>query len=474
MLLDPWRLRSHARSASFAVLASVAACAAASALAPALASESVVYSFKSGTDGALPEAGLISDQQGVLYGTTVSGGTPSCGTVFKLTPPSSGAGIKGEWTDSVLYSFCSQSDGIDGADPASSLVLGPRGALYGTTTFGGSLGYGTVFKLTPPASGQTLWTETVLYNFQGGTDGAYPSSDLIFGEDGALYGTASGGGTSNCGTYGCGTVFKLTPPAGVQTQWTETVLYSFCPQIGCSDGKGPLAGLIFDQQGALYGTTAGGGSSTNGTVFQLTPPAAGQTLWTETVLYSFCLQTNCTDGAQPYAGLIFDRQGALYGTTGLGGSDGNGTVFKLTPPASGQTLWTETVLYRFLGSAGSDGSSPYAGVIFDNDGALYGTTYGGGSSSCYDGCGTLFKLTPAAGQTQWTESVLRTFAGGSSDGATLRGGLIVGPDGALYGTTYDGGSAANGGNGYGTVFRQCSLEGGEVFGGKVKRRCLRW
>jgi uncharacterized repeat protein (TIGR03803 family) len=176
------------------------------------------------------------------------------------------------------------------------------------------------------------------------------------------------------------------------------------PHDGGSDGATPLAGLIADNRadnrGALYGTTAGGGTGNNGTVFKLTPPAKGQTAWTETVLYHF---TGGSDGSLPYAGLIADNSGALYGTTQQGGSgcppNGCGTVFKLTPSAKGQTAWTETVLYRFTG--GSDGATPRAGLFADKQGVLYGTTtVGGGQSGCpqftalFVGCGTVFKLTP--------------------------------------------------------------------------------
>lgn len=194
---------------------------------------------------------------------------------------------------------------------------------------------------------------------------------------------------SPCAPDGCGTVFKLTPTSKGPTTWAETVLHSF---LGApSDGAGPFAGLIADKEGALYGTTFYGGTA-SGTVFKLTPPAKGQTGWTETVLYNFCSQPNCSDGAAPYAGLIADEEGALYGTTGNGGIN-FGTVFKLTPPANGQTTWTETVLYRFCSQPScSDGGLPLAGLIFDKEGVLYGTTFGGGSSGLVGG--TVFKMTP--------------------------------------------------------------------------------
>jgi uncharacterized repeat protein (TIGR03803 family) len=391
--------------------------------------ETVLYSFKgSPEDGNFPAAGLIADAQGALYGTTVLGGSHyAYGTVFKLTPPAKG---QTGWTESVLHSFGGSPS--DGAAPYAGLIFDAQGALYGTTYGGGSVGGGTVFKLTPPAMGQSGWKEIVLRSFGGSpSDGAGPKAGLIFDAQGALYGTTQYGGSGSEGT-----VFKLMPPATDQSGWKEIVLHSF---TGGIDGSSPTGGLIFDAQGALYGTTLQNGSNGNvggnGTVFKLTPPAEGQTVWTPATLYSFCSLPNCTDGFAPVDGLIFDKQGALYGTTGS-------TVFKLTPPAKGQTGWIETVLYS-LGSS--------AGLIFDAQGALYGTTYGGGN-------GTGFKLTPpATGQIGWKEIVLHSFSGSPSDGANpYYGGLIADTQGALYGTTYFGGSGGcsiGGHNGCGTVFK---------------------
>jgi uncharacterized repeat protein (TIGR03803 family) len=274
--------------------------------------ETVLHSFAGGSDGADPEAGLIADEQGALYGTTFAGGSSNNGTVFKLTPHANG---RTDWTKAVLYSFCSQPSCSDGAVPIAGLIADDSGALYGTTSGGGAGSNGTVFKLTPPA-----WTETVLYNFcsqPSCSDGVGPVAGLIADKSGALYGTTHAGGSS-----GNGTVFKLTPPA-----WTETVLYSF---LGGSDGGAPRAGLIADEQDTLYGTTTGGGIANNGTVFKLTPPTKGQSAWKETVLHRFCSQPGCSDGSGPVAGLTADERGVLYGTTGGGGSSGVGTVFNLT------------------------------------------------------------------------------------------------------------------------------------------------
>ena len=207
----------------------------------------MLHSFKGGLDGGHPIAGLVFDTSGALYGTTAS--TACCETIFKLTPPSPG---QTQWTHTRLYRFQ-----IFATNHPWGVIFDTNGALYGTTQVAG-----TVFKLAPPAPGQTQWTETVLYSFNGGSDGLFPRSGLIFDTSGALYGTTGSDGTSHFGT-----VFKLAPPSPGQTQWTKNVLYSF---KGGSDGKGPNEGsLIFDTSGALYGATYRGGTADNGTVFKL-------------------------------------------------------------------------------------------------------------------------------------------------------------------------------------------------------------
>ncbi|MGH6812047.1 MAG: choice-of-anchor tandem repeat GloVer-containing protein [Methylocella sp.] len=300
-----------------------------------------------------------------------------------MTPPVPPATL---WTETVLHNF---KNGNDGCRPDASLIFDSSGALYGTTAGGGiNGGNGTVFTLMPPAPPATKWTETVLYSFMGGNDGRDPVAGLIFNSNGVLYGTTQLGGTGICSTPPtkdiCGTVFKLKPPVPPATNWTEKVLYSF---QGGSDGYMPMAGLILNSNGALFGTTQlGGGPANSGTVFKLKPPVPPATTWTEKVLYSF---KGGSDGAQPFAGLIFDSHGALYGTTGFGGGlPDAGTVFKLTPPVPPATLWTETVLHSFPGGFGLH--QPLAGLIFDTKGALYGTTIEGGTSNE----GTVFKVTP--------------------------------------------------------------------------------
>ncbi len=408
---------------------------------PGLAAESVIYHFKGGTkDGAAPYSGLILDKNGALYGTAVQGGNTGGGVlsgdgiVFKLTPPASG---KTQWIETVLYLFKGDTDGLF---PYAGLKFDEQGALYGTTGSGGgtNIGGGTVFKLIRPFL-DVPWNETVLYRFRGGTDGSFPyQGSLIRDKQGALYGTTYVGGGPGWRAGG-GTVFKLTPPATGKTQWTETVLYRF---KGGKDGFRPPAGLVFGKSGALYGLTSQGGTSDKGIVFQLAPPPAGQKQWTKTVLYSF--QGGPNDGAVPFFSTpIFDKAGALYGTTALGGAFGHGTIFKLTPPAAGQTKWTEKVLYSFRGGT-KDGTSPNS-LIFDKAGVLYGTTMNGGTSNF----GTVYKLTPpAAGKTQWTETVLHSFVGKPHDGREPIAGLLLDKTGTLYGTTAYGGLSDKG-----TVFK---------------------
>jgi uncharacterized repeat protein (TIGR03803 family) len=287
--------------------------------------ETVLYSFCSPalgenlhcTDGSNPQASLIQDAAGNLYGTTVGAGGSQLGTLFQLLAPAQG---QTTWTLNSLYGFC--HDCADGASPYSSLIRDSEGNLYGTTSGGGAhyavysdQGAGIVFKVDP--AGQ----ETVLYNFcsQGGkkcTDGARPYAGLIQDAAGNFYGTTNEGGAN-----GQGTVFKL------DSSGNETVLYSFCSAANCTDGAGPFFVLLLrDASGNLYGSTQAGGASGKGTVFKL--DSSGN----ETVLYSFCSAANCTDGAYPVAGLIEDASGNLYGTTSEGGGNNAGVLFKLSPP----------------------------------------------------------------------------------------------------------------------------------------------
>jgi uncharacterized repeat protein (TIGR03803 family) len=381
----------------------------------------VLYPFCSQancSDGAVPHAGLMSDASGNLYGTTISGGAHGSGTVFKLAP---------DGTETVLYSFCAQPDCADGAAPYFGVVMDPSGNLYGTTACGGTgCGHGTVFRLAPGG------TETVLHAFTGGSDGADPNG-LIIDASGTLYGTTELGAGTGCGGAGCGTVFKVAPDG------TETVLYSFCARRNCIDGASPFSGLIL-KAGKLYGTTTAGGKFGYGTVFRLS------TNNKETVLYAFC-PIDCADGASPYGGLIVDKSGNLYGTTTNGGGHGGGTVFRLAPDGS------ESVLYDFCSQANcADGANPFSALVRDRVGNLYGTTQSGGTGSGPDcaGCGTVFRLAPNG-----TQTVLHSFCSqqNCSDGGSFLAGMAGllwdASTGKLYGATPQGGA-----NGFssGTLF----------------------
>jgi len=332
-------------------------------------SYSVLYVFKGGHDGANPTGNLTFDVAGNIYGTTQNGGNPKCfneegcGTVFELSPLSGGG-----WKESVLHVF----NGSDGSGPTGGVILDSVGNVYGTTASdSANYGFGTVFELTPGAQGE--WTETTLYAFEKGNDGANPHGDLVFDKAGNLYGTTEMGGA---GIYG--TVFELTHSG---QSWEETILYRFS---GGSDGGFPLGGLIFDTAGNLYGTTQGGGEGLGyGTVFELSPSHGS---WAETVLLAF---TNA-DGAYPGGDLIFDAAGNLFGTAANGGKAGCwptcGSVFELTPNSGGG--WTEKVLYKFTG--GKDGAIPLSTLMLDSAGNLYGTAFVGGNK--YDG--VVFKIVP--------------------------------------------------------------------------------
>jgi len=309
MLFELRSILPKVRSASFALLASAAILAAPACLAPARAAETVLYSFTGGADGGVPH-GFRFDTQGAIYGTTFAGGSNGYGTVFKLTPVS-GAG---PWNMTVIHNFKGQPNGTN---PSGTLRFDSDGALFGTTYAGGSQDYGTVYKLMPPSTGKGLWTETVLHSFKGGTDG-FGGGGFIFDHQGALYGLALPTG-SNGASVGSATVFKLTPPPSDTGTWAETVLHTF-------GAVGGVIGLMFDTQGDLYGTLPY--VATNGAVFRLAPPAAGQTQWNFSTPYVFHGQP---DGIRP-AGVIFGPGGALYGGSLAGGTSGNGTIFQVTLP----------------------------------------------------------------------------------------------------------------------------------------------
>lgn len=363
-----------------------------------------LHKFRGGRGGNGPLADLIFDAAGNLYGTTNGGGAHKAGTVFELTPAATGG-----WTESVLYSF---TGGADGANPQAGLIFDQSGNLYGTAGNGGADGFGAVFELTQKSSG---WIETVLYSFTGGADGAGPLASLIFDGSGNLYSTTWGGGA-----YGGGVVFELTPTS---TGWNESVLYTFT--------NGSDAGLIFDSAGNLYGVTWYGGTYGWGTVFKLAPNSDGS--WTESVLHEF---KGDKDGAHPRARLIFDSAGNLYGTAANEYASGFGIVFKLVPNSDG--TWTKHTLHQFTG--GKDGANPRADLTFDSAGNLYGVAYDGGAY----GYGTVFKL-KATSTGGWIFHVLHAFK--DPPGGYPWGGLIIDGSGNIYGTTYGDGSKT-----FGSVF----------------------
>jgi hypothetical protein len=363
----------------------------------------------------------------------------------------------------------------DGLQPSAGVIMDGERNLYGTTSAGGQYGLGTVYKLIPTitAGKITAWTPTILHDFcpegstVGCTDGYlyFSNASLIMDGSGVLYGTTSyGGNVANCPTTagwslpGCGVVFKLTPPAAGDLSWNYQVLYRFCQEANCADGATPSGPLILDGSGNLYGETMYGGSPISascaassvfsaqfgcGTVFELKPNAAKPQ-----VLYSFCSETNCADGLVPAGGLIWDGSGNLYGTSaGTTAVANGGAVFKLMPPAAGESTWSPQVLYTFCtqgNTACPDGSGPSGPLVMDGSGNLYGTTvYGGsGPQGAAPGSGTVFELKPPEiviiKSAKWSESVLHSFVAG--DGQFPNGGLVMDCMGDLYGTTSSGGA----------------------------------
>jgi len=387
-----------------------------------------LYSF-SGTDGANPAASLIQASDGNLYGTTASGGANNTGTVFQITPTG---------TYTLLYSFSAlSSSGInsDGATP-NGLVVGNDGDFYGTAAYGGANGSGTIFKITPTGSLTTLYTFSVLSTESpyGNTDGGRPLAGLVQGSDGNFYGVTSRGGNNNNGT-----IFKMTPAGAF------TVLHTFSSGLGPSfvennpltfanaDGANPQAPLIQGKDGNLYGTAADEGAfAYYGTIFKINPSGVFSTL------YAFNFGIN-SDGGYPNATPIQGRDGNFYGTASIGGDNGQGTVYKLSPTG------VVTTLHSFLGL---DGSGPAAAPVEGSDGNFYGTTQFGGAY----GYGAIFKMSPTGALTTIYSfsgfSGFNGIYGTNPDGASPVAALVEGSDGNFYGTTQYGGS-----DGRGVVFK---------------------
>ena len=396
--------------------------------------ETVLYNFKGGSDGFTPQSRLTSDGAGNFYGTTDFGGL-GAGTVFELSPNGNGG-----WKETILYSF---TGGADGSVPYFSYVLfDSEGNLYGTTYWGGSYGYGAVFELSPNG---TSWRETVLYSFTGGADDANPMNGLIMDTAGNLYGRTSVSGGGN------GTIFELSKSGG---EWTKQVIYDGVPGYAglTMDASGNIFGVasnggaidlafelspngqggwnptvihtfsggstdglvaegtpVLDHAGNLYGTTLGGGSKNNGTVYELIRGTNG---WTERILHSF--QGGSNDGSDPFAGIVFDAAGNIYGTTEFGGNPLAGTVYELVAPV-GTSGYKERVLWKF---DTTDGYEPVDSLFLDSAGNLYGTTPEGGSN----GDGVVFKVNVP---TAWTTTTLTTSLNPSTYGQAVTFSAVV-------------------------------------------------
>lgn len=387
----------------------------------------VLYTFTGKADGGAPIGRLAFDKAGNLYGTAVGGGTGcsfGCGVVFQLTPR------QNEWKESVLYNF--QNAGSDGWAPYSGITMDSSGHLYGTTRSGGTHRLGTIFELSLSSHG---WEAQQLYSF--GTnpnDGAQPTTLLTMDSSRNLYGTTWVGGK-----YDGGTVFKMTPGTH-----KDDVLEQFCPN-DCAGGRTPLASVILDASGNIYGTTAGAGGlyPPDGVVFELTHAPNGP--WTEHVLHTFGKYSG--DGQVPSGPVVFDGPDTLYTTTAGGGENkcgptgnaGCGTVVQMTRRSDGH--WDERVIHRF--APGQGGFYPNSSVVLDRNGNLYGTTLLGGIKSgyCEFGCGTIYRLSPQKGGT-WKYQLLHIFMGQSADGSI--GGLLIDAKGNLYGTAESDGFFGNG------------------------------
>ncbi len=467
--------------AALSLAASLTVCLLASVPATAKPiSEQILHTFSQQPNGAQSQAGLIADAAGNLYGTTVRGGAH--GVVFRLSRNS-----HGQWVETVLHNFTGGSAGPDGWSPAGGVTLDSAGNLYGATSYGGAYGCGTVYKLSPVASGP--WKESILHNFACyPSDGQTPNGSVIFDASGNIYGVTDFGGSGGCGddytTYGCGAIYELSPSGN---GYVQNILYSFNTN-NYFEGN-PAGPLAFDKSGNLYGTASGGGTGQGcyyygcGTVFELTKGTSG---WTETTLYDF---TGISDGDTPVSGVTFDSTGNMYIATE--GYWGYGSVIELSPNGSswsettlfdgnpnyasfyggvvldatgnvyvasaysgvcgtacgqiielshGSSGWTESVLYSFTG--GTDGEAPYSTLLRDSAGNLYTTTLAGAN-----GAGSIFKLSPSTKGT-WKGTVLYDFPVVATEGTVPYSGLVADSAGNYYGTTTTGGTSNSG-----TVFK---------------------
>jgi uncharacterized protein YceK len=439
-----WRPMRHPGTGLRTVAAAASFCIGTASAVHAQVMENVLYNFPysgfpDGTGGGPP---LIADTRGgagtvrALYGVTNWGGeytcpegaiSPGCGTVFKLTSPESG---QTPWAYTPLWQFTGGSDGKypNPALVAASKPISRSTPFYGTTP----AGQGTVYSVV----GGKL---TTIYSFTGGADGGVPgSSNIVTDGTGALYIALQNGGNDTAGV-GCGTVDKLTPPAPGQTAWTETTIWTF--NNFNFDSNCTPTGLVMDSSGALYGASEYGylPGGYNGTVFKLLPPAHGRSTWQIETLYKFT--PSQSSESMPFSNLTIGKSGALYGSVSYAGSNGDGFVFAIMPP-KGNAGWTGQTIWTFTG--GNDGAGPFDSVIVDRNGAVHGTAIGSGS----EGGGTVYKLTPPAHRNgAWTETTLWSFSA-SNKGGSFPTGLIADKSGTLYGMTLFGTGASQGACGY--------------------------
>jgi uncharacterized repeat protein (TIGR03803 family) len=369
----------------------------------------VLHAFAGGTDGWSPNSILTLNQAGDIFGTTYNGGgtecgSSGCGVAFEFAP------LNGHWRES-LYNFSATLNGAQ-PDPYAALAVDPRSNVYGATYLGGdpTCNCGFIFELTRGPAG---WTETTLHTFTGypNEDGANISSGLFFDAAGNLYGSTFNGGATNEGT-----VFELTPgPGGT---WNYSTIHQFG---GYGDGISPYGPVTIDSAGNIYGTTQDGGTYGSGAVYKVSPSDGA---WTESVLYNFTLDS----GQYPEpSGVAVGANGNLYGVTLFGGEYSVGTIYELQPAIHG--FWNRTILYTFTG--GADGALPQGGLTIGSTGALYGSSYEGGSY----GYGNVFEFQLTNGK--WRESILHAFANGS-DGERPAFGVTLDRSGNLYGSAYGG------------------------------------
>jgi len=357
--------------------------------------ESTLYNFTGGSDGGRPYGRLIFDQSGNLYGTAISGGINNNGVVYELSPA-----VSGGWTQTVLYSFLG---GSDGSAPEGALVFDSLGNLYGGTYAGGTHNLGTIFELSPASGGD--WTEKVLYNFAGGTDGANSNGSLVFDAAGSLYGTTVLGGIN-----GIGTVFQLSPATG--GTWTEVVLFTCSQAVG---GE-PHGDVVSDSKGNFYTALINDGPFNGGAILRL---KFVDGTWRTGLIYSFKDDAN---GGFPLGDLAITPHGRLYGATETGGSRGLGAIFALEPQA-GSSVWKEAIVHSFGGKGDGRFGGASLSVVLDAAGNLYGVTDAGGTARY----GVAYKLT--AGDGVMKETILYSFNSASQPVADP----VLDSSGNLYG-----------------------------------------